>query len=177
MTTIAFDGRFLAADKQSTSNSTIVENNAKKLFMPSKNDNWRLNGYKIVAFAVCGNKGCETEIKDALNIEGNGLTYKTELVEISDFGLMAITDDLRCFHANKEKDKKTAIICEIENKNYAMGSGSAFANSYLKINMSAQDAVFYASKLDIYSGGGVDVIDLFKLEDGIFKYEKVIIDR
>ena len=142
MTTIVFDGKTLASDSQTTNGSTVASLKSKKIFKLNKNKK-----YKLVGFC-----GCVVNSKKMLS------WFKGEIEEYPvgvDSVAMAIT------HKNKIHiyyDEPEYIVHEY--KTASIGSGSDFANAAMMAGASAKESVKVAIKMDIYSGGRIQTIDV-----------------
>ena len=151
MTTIAWDGTTLAADSQSTAGSMICSLNEKKIICPSHGESWSVGSVRVLAVGMSGDCGVEEEFIDALKA---GLTYKTELLEMSSFTAIIVTGKNACFLVFKDEGKKHAKICS-HGGSYAVGSGGDIARAAMALGKTAQEAVHLACELDVYSGGDV----------------------
>ncbi|MBJ8796719.1 hypothetical protein I5398_11830 [Citrobacter freundii] len=151
MTTIAWDGKTLAADSQSTSGSMISSLRERKIYHPPIPTAWKLNGQDVRAIGVSGDCGSELVLIDCLK---EGMTYKAEMPEVYGFTAMVITDDRQCYLIFKSEGKKQATVC-LQPNQYAIGSGNEIARTAMALGKTAQEAVQVACELDVYSGGDV----------------------
>lgn len=55
---------------------------------------------------------------------------------------------------------KQPALCPVREKFVADGSGRDFALSAMHLGKSAREAVAFAARFDVYTGGGVDAFDL-----------------
>lgn len=154
MTTIAWDGKTLAADSQSTTGSFLCSTKEEKLHKPGCKDVWRINGEEILCFGASGDCGSEQAIIDALI---SGFTYKTELPDILAFAAIAAVSHQRCFLIFKDSGKKTASI-SLHKEKFAVGSGSDIARTAMHLGNDSVRAVQIASELDVYTGGEIKSI-------------------
>lgn len=143
MTTIAWDGKTLAGDRQSTFDGTPAR--TRKVFRFSRPDRG-----DVVLCGCAGDTGdCQVYIrwaKDKDAIKKGPPAFKSLVV-------LSI-------------DSKRRIWCATENmhwyrigaKFWAIGSGAEYALGAMAAGKSARDAVRIASKLDTSTGFGVDVV-------------------
>lgn len=139
MTTVAFDGKILACDRQCTEDT--VKTDMDKLI--KFND----DVYFSFAGAVCDIEKIRKFI--ALNKPKNlePLSDETE-------ALILNIKTGQCFHL--DSDYQTIPI----KKFTAIGSGKLGALVAMELGKTAIEAVEYASKFDLYSGKGVDSIEI-----------------
>jgi ATP-dependent protease HslVU (ClpYQ) peptidase subunit len=140
MTTIAWDGHTLAADRQSTWGGTPTR--TRKIFRAINDD-----GREVIY-------GCAglTHECSAYTRWINGEIAQPNFTEIS---IMSIDRRGRIWHTNQ-----TMIWTQIKAKHWAIGAGCDYALGAMAAGKSAFDAVKIASMLDVTTGGGVDVLRL-----------------
>ena len=140
VTTLAWDGMSLAADRQSTYNGTKYETR-------------KIRDCSAWIYAGCGSK-------DAIEFIAQWLTAGANAAErpmIDEDGLMGIAirkSDGRAFLV----EGKRPILIEVHAKRWALGSGSDFALSAMELGKSAFEAVRFAARFDVGTGMGVDSI-------------------
>lgn len=144
MTTIAWDGNTLAADKQTsidgsaTTTTKIVTRNI---------------GY----FGFSGDYDRAQEIIDWVDEVGTDREFP-KLPEDSDYHATVLLITVEDGVVYEYRNSKYPLV--IENEFYAIGSGAPYAMAAMHCNKTAEEAVKIANIYDIYSGGGVDVIDV-----------------
>lgn len=162
MTTIAVSEGMMASDGQATKGHVALPGNFKKIHLPDEaTEYWEANGIRIIAFGVCGQAHSVEFIKEYLR---KGVNYKTrvEHADELDFEAVLITEQHDVFawdvYANKEKrgEQQFLVPC---NTPYATGSGGRLALAAMCVGQNAAKAVKTASKLDVFSGGDVDVFE------------------
>jgi ATP-dependent protease HslVU (ClpYQ) peptidase subunit len=140
MTTIAFDGHTLAADRQSTWGGTATK--TRKIFRATHADGRRM---------IYGCAGLTHECQAYTRwIDG-----KIERPEFTDLSILSIDQKGRIWHANQ-----TMLWVRIMTKQWAIGSGCDYALGAMAAGKSAAEAVRIASKLDVGTGFGVDVLEI-----------------
>jgi len=143
MTTIAFDGTTLAADKRATNSGLIFT--VTKLFkvrghlLAAAGDFDRIQ--EIVAWFRAG---AEPAQLPAFQKENEGYV-----------GMLIIDKDGGIF-----KLERGPVPFKIEEKFYAIGSGRDFAMAAMHLGSNAVDAVKVAGVFDAATGNGVDTLTL-----------------
>lgn len=155
MTTIAWDGKTLAADSQATAGNIISSTGMKKIKTPGEDEIWRVRGDKILAVAASGDVCATLELVDALKV---GLQSNTKMRKGLAFTAMAIRGKDKGFEIFKAAGEEEIAIYELDEWR-SFGSGSAFALSALKMGKTAKEAVEHAISLDLYSGGEVHTFE------------------
>lgn len=151
MTTVAFDGRYVAADGRSTMGNMVVGKEVQKIFPLD----FVYNGVSQKA-AVVG-AGCQESVHIMVEFIKNNDLAITELapdVDPEEFELILVLNDGRAMNLGA---KLTPFPCEVP---FAIGSGAQFALGALHSGQSAKQAVDLATTLDAFSGGQVQVFDL-----------------
>jgi ATP-dependent protease HslVU (ClpYQ) peptidase subunit len=139
LTTIAWDGKTLAGDKQTTIGDTPVPT-TKVFRLGTKN--------KRVLVGACGNKAdCQAFVTWVKNGFGGQ-------PEFTDFTGMVI--DLNGNISLYDENPNTATFSRDK---WAIGSGANFALGAMAHGATAAESVAIASELDIYSGLGIDTVD------------------
>lgn len=157
MTTVAFDGKLLAADGLCTMGNTIQGRNTQKVFPVLIN--W--GGEQMPAlFAGAGSMEMVWIIKEYLERE-NLLDPECRVgMEKGEFEGILVLADGRAFML---EDTLTPFPAEVP---AAIGSGAVFAQTAMTLGKNAAQAVEVASQMDIYSGGTIMVYDVESLTGG-----------
>lgn len=134
MTTICWDGKTLAADRQLTSSGTP--------FLTTKCH--RLKDGSL--FASCG----ALELNAAARLYLNGEAEKPAMGKDDDFDGLLIKPDGSAWMLNK-----LLHAIPIESPYYSTGSGRDFALVALRMGKTARAAVELAAEFDIWTGMGV----------------------
>lgn len=147
MTTIAFDGKTLAADKMASCNG--VSRTVTKLF-------------RVGAALVAGSGDADhvAEMVAWLKAGADPATFPAPQ-RTSDYAdMLMIGPDGSIW-----KYERTPYPIRFEDKHFACGSGRDFALAALTLGCDARDAVAVACQLDLNSGLGIDAIDLAPPEE------------
>lgn len=158
MTTIAWDGRFLAADGQIMSGSCIVSCESNKIRTRSVCDRWSFDCINVDTLCVAGNTGLENYLVKLL-LSGT-FDIETYLPETMDFCALMLTsfDKKPIMISKNEGTRELNSIGQCATPT-AIGSGSNFAMGAMAAGANAIEAVSIACKYDCYSGGQVTYID------------------
>ena len=141
MTTIAWDGRYLAADGRITSgNDVIMTDSSNKIFI-----------VKDIIIAVCGSTADEEKLIQCI-LSGENST-KEDLQANAIF-----IEKGKAFTCGTDKDGKY-WQCSTDDFVNSMGSGQDFALAGMDTGMNAMDAVKLAIKRDVFSGGVITFFD------------------
>ncbi|MGL9737448.1 hypothetical protein [Serratia sp. (in: enterobacteria)] len=151
MTTIAWDGKTLAADSQATAQDLVCSLHEQKIYTPGDGITWTVAGTPVIAIGCAGDCGAEFELQDKLT---EGLTYATEFSAAFCFYAIAVIGQGRAYLIGKDNDATRATI-SLQVDPHALGSGSAVARAAMKCGKNAVEAVGVAIELDVYSGGNV----------------------
>ncbi len=139
MTTIAWDGKTLAADRQSTYNGTATP--TTKIFRVVKHGRAKL-------FGCAGDSGeCQAYAR--------WMRRGGKKPALSDIAVLTIDHKGRVFVMS---DKW--IIARVRVKKWALGSGTDFAMGAMFAGADAEKAVHIATVLDTKTGLGVDTLTL-----------------
>lgn len=143
MTTVAWDGKTLAADRQSTAGGTPYQ--TTKVFEAFGPDGRRW-------LYACS--GISSECQEFTRRINAG----QPMPEFKELAVLAVDDQGHVWQAveNLMWERK-------EIKRWAMGSGADYALGAMAAGATAFRAVQIASELDVNTGLGVDLIDLEKL--------------
>lgn len=160
MTTIAFDGKTLAADGQMTRGTRIVTTERNKIRTPT--DGSSLFGEVILAWAGSGNSGDMIFAQRAFALPGGltmGLLADPKLWpgEIS-FEIICITE--KSVWVLNTRNKGGGINAVLLEEPITIGSGAAYAQSAISLGMSAAVAVQHAANLDTGTGGKIFTFDV-----------------
>lgn len=147
MTVIAFDGRYVAADRQATSSG--LKGAMTKLFVHEG---------KVLAFNGCADHG----LMLLLWYKSGALpaTFPAEADEKKNAHMLVFE---RGRHPQVFENRPVPMIRE--DAFTADGHGRDFAMAAMHLGKSAKEAVELANIYDAYCGMGVDVIDLWELGD------------
>ena len=140
MTSIAWDGKRLAADGRCTAGNRVVADDMVKIHMDGSST---VRGSMVICYALAG-------AADLMNIVGDwiaeGCPVDKDLSE-KEFECLIITVD-DCF-----------VYCKGSNDIFrspgyeTLGSGGEFAMSALHFGKNAIESVQHAASIDIFSGG------------------------
>lgn len=143
MTTIAFKDSRMAGDGLITQGDRILVTNFKKVIKESN-----------ILLGLAGNPDLIIKLKDILK-KGDGKTYKNTLDLISrvlDDRSEALVYNIKTKLLTSHSYTGYLII---EEKEYAIGSGSSYANTAMFLGESAKDAVSAASEFDIRTNNNI----------------------
>jgi hypothetical protein len=154
MTTLAFDGRYAAADGRATCGNMITGKQAKKLFLI----NGVLNGEETeYLFMGAGSFAMLTVVQNWLE-QGNDLFSQDPDLTIPElqpesFEGMIVTRNKEVF------DLEDTLVPMPAESPSAGGSGCPFALTAMNCGQNAVQAVYTAIGMDIGSGGQVTAFD------------------
>ncbi|CNI75380.1 hypothetical protein [Yersinia pekkanenii] len=151
MTTIAWDGRTLATDGQSTLNGLVCSLTEQKIYTPAEHEKWKVNGDEVLAIAISGDCGAEYELRDKL---AKGVTYETEFSSDSRFSAIAIRGPFQAYGISSQENS-TQISFYPLTEHCAVGTGATVASTAMKLGKTAIEAIDVAIEMDVYSGGNV----------------------
>lgn len=154
MTTIAWDGKSISADTQSTSGSTVLSCPTKLIVI---REHLEIEGKKIFLVATAGTSGDERH--SLKYIRDGGLESGKEMHEQVSSTLLIITTDGYGYVFQKDRDNLLPWLWE-QPAPYAAGSGRDFALAAMHCGKNSHEAVQIASLLDVYTGGKIDTIAL-----------------
>lgn len=161
MTTIAWDGKTLASDSQSTSGDVICSLKEKKIFQPADSEIWSVDGEHVIAMGCGGDCGAEIELQ---KIMLSGLSYESQFLPTFSFSTIAAISKDRAFIISKDKGEDRASI-SLQLDPYAVGSGAMIARTAMYCGLSAVEAVRVAIEMDVYSGGDISHVSVVDSED------------
>lgn len=150
MTTVAYDGRFLAADGRSTLGNLISGKSVKKIFQLLI-----IAGGVQVQAVLAGAGSFQTVNIVKSHLERNDL-FESELIPEIEPGSFQGLLILETGEVYDLEDKLIPLPAEIP---VAIGSGTDYAMAAMVMGKSAPAAVQVACELDVYSGGKISVFD------------------
>lgn len=157
MTTLAFDGKILAADSKASQGHIAMVDGTNKIFTPKENEYWSIQGVKILAFGLGGNPDDLPWILEELNKD---VTHRTTAEDAYELNFLIIAVDetgLGWFWSMyRSPGKKDNWVLSPIGKNLAAGSGQTIAKAILSVGAGAVAAVEAAIKLDNHSGGTIN---------------------
>lgn len=159
MTTVAWDGKLLVADSQSTVNGLATLSVSTKIFLPPEGvlTKWTIQGESVAAIGLAGCAMAQYTFTDML---AEGLTHRSPVPkESSSFAALVITHTGKCFRFNyrKKDGEGPSVQLSFSNGKDAIGSGGSFANAVMSINIDAGLAVQAAINVDPSSGGSLQI--------------------
>lgn len=151
MTTIAFDGRTVAADRQMTIGGTAVKSPFAKI------SRVKYEGAKSVVGFSSGNVCHVAPVIDWMHRGCPNDDTKPDIhTEGKDFSLMLV-NAAGVFYATESLN-----LIPIGNIPWAIGSGADFALGAMAAGASAKRAILLTMDLDTSTGMGIDVLRLLK---------------
>lgn len=142
MTTIAFDGKTLAADRQCTAGGTpFSSRKVFRLVRPSDGE--------VLLYGVCGDAAENAEFMRCAR-DGR------ELPKFSDMVVICVDSKRRVWQAASASGMWWMRMPPI----WAQGSGANYALGAMYAGSSAIQAIKIASRLDVHTGLGVDTVRL-----------------
>jgi ATP-dependent protease HslVU (ClpYQ) peptidase subunit len=147
-TTIAFDGKTLACDSQSTSGHTKFQSAAPKIaYSPARH----------ATIAAAGDVAFTAPVKKFFLATTKPLSEfvptKLALAKSDEWLILVINDDGEAFLYNHSLEDPTPIPAP-----FAFGSGEEFALAIMTFGGTAKDAIRVAEELDLYTGGVIRVL-------------------
>lgn len=156
MTTVCWDGNTMAADTLYVAGTRKMEGVYKKIMLPEGTE-WSVEGQPVVAVGFSGSIASIPAIKKSLEA---GVTYGIDpgVGEYS-FTIMAVTDKkvVYCWNYGLTAKNETINELYIIEGNHGIGSGSVYGVGVMAIKGSAIDGTKAGMKIDVNSGGYVDV--------------------
>lgn len=146
MTTIAFDGKTIAADCQSTYGSFPVK--VRKL------NSLTYKGQNAVA-ACAGTIREFQPIIEWLKAGGKKKSRPDVDDEKPDFSIIIATESGNVFYAND-----SLFFHDMGKVRWAIGSGADYALGAMEAGKTAPEAIAIASRLDVNTGLGVDSVEV-----------------
>lgn len=156
MTTVAYDGKTLASDSQTTHGTMRLSNSAVKIFGRGVQDDWSIEGKKVMAFGIAGNLHAADELRREMStfVGLKGCSRFTKGVTLS---YIAITEDRTVYVGGQYEDEEQGWLCEVSAP-IAVGSGGDFAMGAMAAGLSAEEAVRIAARFDVNTNESVSSI-------------------
>lgn len=145
MTTIAYDGKTLAADR--------MAQNVNGVFVASVCKVLRAKTGDVVSW--CGNHAWRDRLLTWVN---GGMLYEAPKGEYS---ALVVHPDGKCWRVEGDNGGWFEVDAP-----YADGSGMEFALAAMACGKTAAEAVEIACRFDTASGGGVDSVEIIAAEEG-----------
>lgn len=139
MTTLAFDGTTLAVDKQFTWGSTPHQ--VTKLYKCNKE----------VFMAGCGDL---IDLQQMANFIAEGMKGKSPKIKKGSEFMILNTKQKKLYFVDHR-----LVLHEMQAP-LTLGSGGDFALTGMKMGLDAVSAIRLAAKMDVYTGFGVDSVDI-----------------
>lgn len=161
MTTIAFDGRFLAADTRRTHRGPgsfdLFTDDVCKLTIPE--EPCFFNGELVKALAVCGSELISFYITELLLSKRDviGVLKHSNDVYQKEVATVTVLTENKLFNLYANGD-----CSEIRNIPYGIGTGGLHVRAIISSTVNAMRAVQDASKVCKYTNDIVDFIDTFE---------------
>lgn len=156
MTTVCWDTNTLAADTLFTSGTRKLPGSYEKIFLPDGVE-WTVEGHSILAVGFSGSVATIAKVKKLL---------ETKIVEGMDpgvdgdsFSLIMITDKKTVYYWNTGTAANGELVNELFfiEGNHSVGSGAPYGMGVMAIKGDAISAVKAGIRVDMYSGGYVDM--------------------
>ena len=141
MTTIAFDGKVLAADRRKTLGHGIIRSGTK------------LYDCGEFVFGSCGDAAHGVVVAEWL--KAGRPAEHPKLDDDCVFGIAIRKSDRAIFQVEDEQ----FVLVQLEDAQHAVGSGRDFALSAMALGMTAPQAIEFAARFDAGTGNGVDVYE------------------
>jgi hypothetical protein len=147
----------LASDSKCSQQNVAMLADHQKIFTPTGNEYWEIQGVKVLAFALAGEIDMLPWIKEELEI---GVTHRTRLEDLpeSDFVILAVTENGQAWYwglSRSHRHQRNTVILSAITGPCAAGSGQTIATAVMSVGATAVDAVKQAIRLDNHSGGSV----------------------
>lgn len=156
MTTIAYDGKTLASDSQTTQDGIRLSNSAVKIFARGVDDDWAIEGKRVAAFGIAGNLHAANDLRRAMSSFAGHHAGDPFEVGVT-FAFIAIAEDRTVFVGGKYSDDNRSWVVEAQAP-VAVGSGGDFALGAMAAGVPAEEAVRIASKFDVGTNDSVSCI-------------------
>jgi len=144
MTTIAFDGRYIACDSRESSGNIILSENVDKFVVSN-------NAYYFGAGIPC-------DIDKLISISDQAMHEYLLEANI----IIAESEGVFILSQSEEGGVYKNSIDHLNS--YSIGSGAPFAMAAIDFGMNAKEAVEYAMTRDSCTGGEVKVFDTFAMK-------------
>lgn len=156
MTTVCWDGNTLAADTLFTSGSRKMQGHYEKILLPG-DEEWFIEGQPVMAV---GFSGAVATISKVRKLMASHVVEETVPdLDGDSFSLIIITDKKVSYYwnsgftASKEQVNEMFVV----EGNHSVGSGGIYGLGVMAIKGDAISGVKAGIKIDMYSGGYVDV--------------------
>ena len=151
MTTIAWDGKVIAHDSQSTAGNLVMANQVKS-FIVNASDGLFIRG-ELASLIVCsGTSGDERWARHFMRNSSCDDVF--ELPDELSFNLWVFTASGNCYSIHKQQGNKHPSVYLVLPP-LANGSGTDIAMTAMYLGQSASDAIITASVLDAYTDSNV----------------------
>lgn len=147
MTVIAYDGRYVATDKQATRGSYSAT--CTKVFQV---------GSKVATYTGCADHGGMLIAWLRMGADPKAFPQDRDEKTNAYLAVFEWGQPIYCY-------ENYPIPVIIEDPIFAAGNGRDYALAAMYLGFSAERAVEVASHFDVYCGMGVDVIDLWELSN------------
>jgi len=164
MTTVCWDGNTLAADTLYVAGTRKMQGVYEKILLPEEAE-WVVQGQSVLAVGFAGSVACMSKVRKLL--ETNVVIGTDPGVDGDSFSLIMITDKKVNYYWNTGTTANGELVNElfIVEGNHAVGSGSPYAMGVMAIKGDAINGVKGAIKVDLHSGGYIDVWSFDKPRD------------
>lgn len=156
MTTVCWDGDTLAADTLYTAGSRKMQGHYEKIVFP-EGKTWTVEGKKVLVFGFSGGVGSLQRIKALLEA---GVTDKA-VPDMDDdsFNILMVTEEKHAYNWTYGRNAQKEIVNDLyaTDGNFAIGSGAVYGLGVMAIKGDPIAGVSAAIKIDLHSGGYVDV--------------------
>jgi hypothetical protein len=156
MTTVCWDGITMAADTLYVAGTRRMQGDYKKILLPEGTE-WTVEGSPVLAVGFSGSIATIPQIKKCLEA---GVTHgvNPDVGEYS-FTVLMVTDKKDTFYWNYGLTNKGEVINElfVVEGNHGIGTGSVYGVGVMAIKGSAIDGTKAGIKIDVNSGGYIDV--------------------
>lgn len=153
MTTVAYDGRTLASDSQTTQSDIRLSLIAEKIHTRPNGITWRACGEMVEAFGVAGKLQGYDELVRELESH-QGLTSTSRFTPGTSLKYLVITTSGKIYCGGQYTDDTQAWMAEVQAP-IAVGSGAEFAMGAMAAGAPADAAVRIAMRFDVGTGGEV----------------------
>lgn len=156
MTTVCWDGNTLAADTLYVAGSRKMQGGYEKILLPEEAE-WTVEGHSVLAVGFAGAVACMSKVRKLL--ETNVVIGTNPDVNGDSFSLIMITDKKVNYYWNTGTTANGELVNElfIVEGNHAVGSGTPYAMGVMAIKGDAISGVKGAIKVDLHSGGYIDM--------------------
>lgn len=156
MTTVCWDGNDLAADTLYITGTRRLGGSYEKILLPDA-AKWSVEGKPVLAVGFSGSISTIPHLKKVLEADAKPGT-DPECGDAS-FTVLLITDKRQVYYWNYGMTANGDLINElfVVEGNHGIGSGGIYGLGVMAIKGKAIDGVKAAIKIDIHSGGYIDV--------------------